>query len=71
MTKPIILVVDDDPQVLAALRRDLRAKYNQTYAVIGAASGEEALKTVRELKARGDALALVLTDQRMFMAFPH
>ena len=65
MNKPVILVVDDDPQVLAAVRRDLRSRYRESYSVVGAASGEEALATVRELKARGDALAVVITDQRM------
>jgi thioredoxin reductase (NADPH) len=65
VNKPAILVVDDDPQVLAAVRRDLRSKYRETYAVIGASSGEEALTTIRELKARGDSLAVVISDQRM------
>ena len=65
MNKPVILVVDDDPQVLAAVRRDLRSRYRDSYAVLSASSGEEALDTVRELKARGDALAIVISDQRM------
>ena len=65
MSKPVLLVVDDDPQVLAAVRRDLRSKYRESYTVLSAASGEEALSTVRELKARGDSLAIVISDQRM------
>jgi thioredoxin reductase (NADPH) len=65
MTKPVLLVVDDDAQVLAAVRRDLRAKYRESYTIISASSGEEALATIRELKARGDELAIVLSDQRM------
>ena len=65
MTKPVILVVDDDAQVLAAVRRDLRAKYRETYTVISASSGEEALATIKELKARGDSLAVIISDQRM------
>lgn len=65
MNKPVLLVVDDDPQVLAAVRRDLRGRYRESYAVMGAASGEQALAAVRELKARGDDLALVISDQRM------
>ena len=60
-----MLVVDDDPQVLAAVRRDLRGRYREQYTVVSAASGEEALDTARELKSRGDALALVISDQRM------
>jgi thioredoxin reductase (NADPH) len=65
VNKPALLVVDDDPQVLAAVRRDLRGRYRESYTIISASSGEEALATVRELKARGDALAMVISDQRM------
>ncbi|MGE3959174.1 MAG: FAD-dependent oxidoreductase [Vicinamibacterales bacterium] len=65
MNKPFLMVVDDDPQVLAAIRRDLRSRYGSTYTVVSAQSGEQALESVRELKARGDALALVVSDQRM------
>jgi thioredoxin reductase (NADPH) len=60
-----MLAVDDDPQVLAAVRRDLRARYRDTYSVVGAASGPEALAVARELKTHGDALALIISDQRM------
>jgi thioredoxin reductase (NADPH) len=65
VNKPILLIVDDDAQVLAAVRRDLRGRYRESYTVISASSGEEALATIRELKARGDALAIVISDQRM------
>jgi thioredoxin reductase (NADPH) len=65
MNKPVLLVVDDDPQVLAAVRRDLRSRYRDKYTVMSAASGEEALATARELKTRGDSLAIVISDQRM------
>jgi thioredoxin reductase (NADPH) len=65
VNKPILLVVDDDAQVLAAVRRDLRSRYRESYTVVSSSSGEEALTTVRELKARGDSLAMVISDQRM------
>lgn len=65
MNKPILIVVDDDAQVLAAVRRDLRARYRESYTVICASSGEETLTTIHELKARGDSLAMVISDQRM------
>jgi thioredoxin reductase (NADPH) len=65
VNKPALLVVDDDPQVLAAVRRDLRSRYRQQYSVISATSGEEALATINELKSRGDSLAIVISDQRM------
>ena len=65
MSLPVILVVDDDPQVLAAIRRDLRSRYQTEYRVLAAGSGEAALAAIQELKTRGDALALVISDQRM------
>jgi thioredoxin reductase (NADPH) len=65
MNKPVMLVVDDDPQVLGALRRDLRAQYREEYSVLGASSGEQALAAIGELKAQGDQLALIVSDQRM------
>ncbi len=65
MNKPVLLVVDDDPQVLAAVRRDLRSRYREHYAILSATSGEEALTTIRELKTRADSLAMVISDQRM------
>lgn len=65
MNKPVILVVDDDAQVLAAVRRDLRSRYRENYTIISATSGQEALNTVQELKVRGDSVAILLSDQRM------
>ena len=47
MNKPVLLVVDDDPQVLAAVRRDLRSRYRDGYTVVSAGSGLEALTTAR------------------------
>ncbi|MBV8811620.1 MAG: response regulator, partial [Acidobacteriaceae bacterium] len=65
MNKPVLLVVDDDPQVLAAVRRDLRSRYREHYTIMSAGSGPEALSTARELKTRGDSLAMIISDQRM------
>jgi thioredoxin reductase (NADPH) len=62
---PVIFVVDDDPQVLAAIRRDLRSRYGTDYRVLAANSGDAALDAIKELKARGDALAMLISDQRM------
>jgi thioredoxin reductase (NADPH) len=63
--KPVILVVDDDAQVRAAVRRDMRSRYDRDYTIVAAASGEEAWATVSELKARGSEMAMILSDQRM------
>jgi thioredoxin reductase (NADPH) len=65
MTKPVILAVDDDREVLGAVERDLRRRYRASYRIVTAASGDEALEAARELKRRGSAVALLLVDQRM------
>ena len=65
MARPTILTVDDDREVLRAVERDLRRKYGERYRVLKADSGQTALDTLRELKVRGDAVALLLVDQRM------
>ena len=65
MTRPVILSVDDDRQVLAAIERDLRRKYRPDYRIVTAAAAEDALEAARELKRRGSPIALFLVDQRM------
>ena len=65
MSKPVIMSVDDDPQVLGAIERDLRQHYKEEYRVVKASSGREALEAARQLKQRGSAVALFLVDQRM------
>ena len=65
MPSPIILLVDDDPQVLNAVERDLRRHYRDEYRIIKAGSGGEALQTTQLLKRRNDLVALFLADQRM------
>lgn len=67
MTKPVVLAVDDDREVLAAIERDLRKQYRVHYRIVAAASGREALEAAQELKRRGTPVALVLADQRMPM----
>jgi thioredoxin reductase (NADPH) len=65
MAKPILLTVDDDPDVLNAVARDLRGRYGKEYRVLRADSGNAALELLRELKERGTPVALLLSDQRM------
>lgn len=65
MPKPVLLTVDDDPEVLRAIERDLRGHYADRYRVMRANSGGAALTTLRELKARNNPVALLLADQRM------
>jgi thioredoxin reductase (NADPH) len=65
MSKATILTVDDDPMVLRAITRDLRARYGSDYRVVSASSGAEALAVLAELALRLRPLALIATDQRM------
>lgn len=65
MAKPTILTVDDDPEVLLAVERDLRRRYADRYRVLRADSGMTALEALRGLKQRDDAVGLLLADQRM------
>src|SRR6476660_9931924 len=63
--RPVLLTVDDDPQVVRAIERDLRQHYGKRFRVLKAESGQKALQLVKQLKLRNDALALLLVDQRM------
>ena len=63
--RPAIVAVDDEPAVLAAVARDLRRGFGERYRILRAASGPEALDMLRELRTRGDRVALLIADQRM------
>jgi thioredoxin reductase (NADPH) len=65
MAKPVIMTVDDDPQVLSAIERDLRQRYQNDYRIVKAGSAKEALDAAQQLKQRGTPVALFLVDQRM------
>jgi thioredoxin reductase (NADPH) len=65
MPKPVLLTVDDDPDVLRAVERDLRKEYAENYRVLRADSGTEALDLLRKLEQRNDPVALLLADHRM------
>lgn len=65
MADPAILTVDDDPSVSRAVARDVRRRYGDRYRVVRASSGDEALDALREIKLRGEQVALLLADYRM------
>jgi thioredoxin reductase (NADPH) len=65
MARPILLAVDDDVNVLEAVVQDLRRHYGAEYRVMRAASGQAALDTLEQVKAREEPVALLLSDQRM------
>ena len=65
VSKPAFLIVDDDPDVLRAVERDLRKRYADRYRVLRADSGKAALEALGELEKRDDTVALFVVDQRM------
>ena len=65
MAKPSLIVVDDEPEVLRAVDRDLKSKYQAEYRVLRASSGAEVLELIAQLQQRAEPVAVVLADQRM------
>jgi thioredoxin reductase (NADPH) len=65
MSQPIIFSIDDDQQVLRAIGRDLKSKYRQEYKILSSDSANEVLASLKELKNKGENVALFISDQRM------
>ena len=63
--RPVILTVDDDPGVSRAVARDLRRKYGEGHRIVRAESGTVALDALRQMKLRGEPVAVLLADYRM------
>jgi len=60
-----ILTVDDDPGVSRAVARDLRRRYGDRHRIVRAESAAAALDALRQMKLRGDLVAVILADYRM------
>ncbi|AXT60767.1 response regulator [Aquimarina sp. AD10] len=65
MKKPIIFALDDDPQVLRAVTRDLKSEYRSNYRIMSTDSANDALEALVDLKKKSETIALFLVDQRM------
>jgi thioredoxin reductase (NADPH) len=65
VTRPVLFCVDDDPQVLRAVRADLRERYGAEYRIVSAVDTAEALELLDALETRQEDVALLLVDQRM------
>ena len=63
--RPVIVTVDDDPGVSRAVARDLRRRYGESHRIVRAESGPAALDALRQMKLRGDQVAVILADYRM------
>jgi thioredoxin reductase (NADPH) len=65
MPRPVLLAVDDDPDVLRAVERDLRKQYSDRYRVMSSDSGPAALDILGRLAQRSEPVALLIADHRM------
>ena len=65
MPTPVIMILDDEPQVLNAVERDLRKHFRSEYRIVKSTNGQDALDALTKLKQRNTPVALYLVDQRM------
>lgn len=65
MGLPIIFSIDDDPQVLRAISRDLKTQYRDKYRILSTTSVKEAMESLLELQNKGEEVAIFVSDQRM------
>jgi thioredoxin reductase (NADPH) len=63
--RPAILTVDDDPGVSRAVARDLRRRYGQEHRIVRAESAAAGLEALRQMKLRGELVAVIIADYRM------
>ena len=64
-SKPVIFALDDDPEVLAAIQRDLRREFGKDYRIMRSETGAAALEALEQMQLRNDEVGLFLVDQRM------
>src|SRR5687768_807419 len=60
MARPVLFAVEDDPQAHGAVEAELRERYSRDYTVVCEGSSEAALRTLEQLAADGEGMALVL-----------
>ncbi|MFI5080174.1 MAG: FAD-dependent oxidoreductase [Streptosporangiales bacterium] len=65
MATPVIVVVDDEDDSLAALTHELESRYGTHYRVVACSSPGQALARLAGLRAEGGRVPLVLADQWM------
>jgi CheY-like chemotaxis protein len=63
--KPLLFLVDDDPQAVDRLRRDLERRYGADYEVAAASSPVDGLTLLEELRGKAAQVALLIADQWM------
>ena len=65
MAGPLLLAVEENPEALAAVERELTERYARDYGVLCTCSAEEALRALRQAADTGREVALVLAAHRL------
>src|SRR5215813_6170119 len=60
--RPAFLIVDDDPEAVAALEEALNRRLAADYQIIAESSPERGLSVLQRLRDRGDHVAVVIAD---------
>ena len=68
MTTPALLAVDDNPDTLEALDGVMRHRYGHDYLIVSEASPERALGRLREMRAAGRPVAVMMAAAAMTAA---
>src|SRR5215218_8485964 len=63
--EPVLLAVDDDPKTLGRIEHELRQRYGSYYRVACEGSPAAGMRTLQDLKATDNEVAVVLADQWM------
>lgn len=63
--RPVILVVDDEPEALSELINALARRFGGDYRVVSHLSPQKALADLDRMKEEGEPVALVIADQWM------
>ena len=65
MKKPVIVCIDDEPDVLQSLKIELKKALGDRCIIETAEGGEDALELLADLQAEENEIALVLSDYIM------
>jgi thioredoxin reductase (NADPH) len=65
LTRPVIMLVDDEPQSLSPLLDALARRYGGDYRVVSHLSAQAALEDLENIKKEGEQVALIIADQWM------
>src|SRR6476660_3999151 len=64
-TRPVIFIIDDEPEEMTALLDAVVRRYGGDYRVVSHLSANAALDDLRRLREEGESVALIIADQWM------